>query len=137
MAKRAAVVGGIVALLAIVGIANSGAPQTAPTTNKTETSSTVELTAKPAEASVLPAQEVKTEPAPAPTPTPTPAPSQSSTLSNDNHYTNSAGNTVHSPAYSNGGVPAGATAECKDGTYSFSQSRRGTCSGHGGVAAWL
>lgn len=33
--------------------------------------------------------------------------------------------------------PAGATAECWDGTYSFSQSRRGTCSHHGGVKRWL
>ena len=33
--------------------------------------------------------------------------------------------------------PKGATARCKDGTYSFSQHRRGTCSGHKGVAAWL
>ena len=34
-------------------------------------------------------------------------------------------------------IPAGATAECRDGTYSFSQSRSGTCSHHGGVARWL
>jgi hypothetical protein len=33
--------------------------------------------------------------------------------------------------------PAGATAECNDGTYSFSSSRRGTCSHHGGVKRWL
>lgn len=32
--------------------------------------------------------------------------------------------------------PAGATARCRDGTYSYSASRRGTCSHHGGVAAW-
>lgn len=34
-------------------------------------------------------------------------------------------------------VPAGATARCRDGTYSFSEHRRGTCSHHGGVVAWL
>jgi hypothetical protein len=34
-------------------------------------------------------------------------------------------------------VPEGATAECRDGTYSFSQNRRGTCSHHGGVKRWL
>lgn len=34
-------------------------------------------------------------------------------------------------------VPAGATARCRDGTYSFSRNRRGTCSHHGGVAEWL
>jgi len=32
--------------------------------------------------------------------------------------------------------PAGATARCKDGTYSFSKHRRGTCLHHGGVAEW-
>jgi Protein of unknown function (DUF3761) len=34
-------------------------------------------------------------------------------------------------------TPAGATARCRDGTYSFSQHHSGTCSHHGGVAAWL
>jgi len=57
-------------------------------------------------------------------------------LSNDNSYINSAGNVVHSPAYAPS-VPSGATAICGDGTYSFSQSRRGTCSHHGGVGEWL
>ena len=33
--------------------------------------------------------------------------------------------------------PAGASAICADGTYSYSQNRRGTCSWHGGVAQWL
>jgi hypothetical protein len=33
--------------------------------------------------------------------------------------------------------PPGATAICRDGTYSFSQHRSGTCSHHGGVARWL
>ncbi len=51
-------------------------------------------------------------------------------------YVNSAGNTVCSP-YSSQSAPAGASAQCSDGTYSFSQSRRGTCSHHGGVATWL
>jgi hypothetical protein len=34
-------------------------------------------------------------------------------------------------------APSGATAKCRDGTYSFSQHRQGTCSHHGGVAKWL
>jgi hypothetical protein len=33
--------------------------------------------------------------------------------------------------------PSGATAQCRDGTYSFSQHRSGTCSHHGGVSRWL
>jgi hypothetical protein len=32
--------------------------------------------------------------------------------------------------------PAGASAKCKDGSYSYSAHRRGTCSHHGGVAIW-
>ncbi|HEY2375604.1 MAG TPA: DUF3761 domain-containing protein [Gemmatimonadaceae bacterium] len=32
---------------------------------------------------------------------------------------------------------AGATAKCKDGTYSRAATRRGACSRHGGVAEWL
>jgi hypothetical protein len=34
-------------------------------------------------------------------------------------------------------IPTGASALCRDGAYSFSQHRRGTCSHHGGVARWL
>lgn len=51
-------------------------------------------------------------------------------------YTNSEGERVQPPTYYNS-APEGATARCRDGTYSFSQSRRGTCSHHGGVAQWL
>lgn len=52
------------------------------------------------------------------------------------YYTNSKGERVQSPTkYTS--VPTGATALCRDGTYSFSKSRRGTCSHHGGVAKWL
>jgi hypothetical protein len=34
-------------------------------------------------------------------------------------------------------APPGATARCRDGTYSFSHHHSGTCSHHGGVAQWL
>lgn len=51
-------------------------------------------------------------------------------------YTNVDGNYVPSPKKSNK-QPPGATAKCRDGTWSFSQNTRGTCSHHGGVAAWL
>lgn len=54
------------------------------------------------------------------------------------HYINKNGQEVHSPAHSKtGAVPAGARAKCRDGTYSFSQHRSGTCSHHGGVLSWL
>lgn len=59
-------------------------------------------------------------------------------LSNANTYTNVDGTTVHSPAAStDGAIPVGATAQCSDGTYSFSQNHSGTCSRHGGVSRWL
>lgn len=51
-------------------------------------------------------------------------------------YTNSYGQRIQSPTFSPS-APQGATARCVDGTYSYSQSRRGTCSHHGGVAEWL
>jgi hypothetical protein len=51
-------------------------------------------------------------------------------------YVNARGNCVQRPRHAQL-VPQGASAQCRDGTYSFSQSRRGTCSHHGGVARWL
>lgn len=44
---------------------------------------------------------------------------------------------TNSPTPPANAPPAGATAQCRDGTYSFSQHRQGTCSHHGGVARWL
>jgi hypothetical protein len=53
-------------------------------------------------------------------------------------YINSQGEWIPSPTWTqNGQPPQGATARCSDGSFSFSQLRRGTCSWHGGVAEWL
>jgi hypothetical protein len=51
-------------------------------------------------------------------------------------YRNVDGVCVHRPESADQ-PPAGATAQCNDGTYSFSQHRSGTCSHHGGVRRWL
>lgn len=51
-------------------------------------------------------------------------------------YVNSDGQCIHDPN-SSATAPAGATAQCEDGTYSFSTHQSGTCSGHGGVSRWL
>ncbi len=51
-------------------------------------------------------------------------------------YTNVDGVHVQSPVFTET-APAGASAKCRDGSYSFSLHRRGTCSHHGGVAEWL
>jgi len=54
-------------------------------------------------------------------------------LCGHDYYRNVSGHCVHRPAAS----PAGATAHCRDGTYSYSQHASGTCSHHGGVAVWI
>jgi Protein of unknown function (DUF3761) len=41
------------------------------------------------------------------------------------------------PTSNVGTTPAGATAICRDGTYSYSQHASGTCSHHHGVSQWL
>src|SRR6516225_2780304 len=60
--------------------------------------------------------------------------SRESQLVEHGHYANRSGAVVHSPAHSvTGQAPDGASAKCRDGTFSFSQHHRGTCSRHGGV----
>ena len=68
--------------------------------------------------------------------TPPPASAPAKPLDNSHYYRNSDGQLVHSPAHSTS-TPAGASAVCGDGTYSFSQHRQGTCSHHGGVRTWV
>ncbi|MEO5687403.1 MAG: DUF3761 domain-containing protein [Burkholderiaceae bacterium] len=81
---------------------------------------------------------------PARAPLPASAPVAASAASADPHlveqgqYRNVDGVAVHSPAHTdNGARPAGASARCRDGSFSFSLHHRGTCSHHGGVAQWL
>jgi hypothetical protein len=57
-------------------------------------------------------------------------------FASSSYYTNSSGNKVHIPVVKDV-APVGATAQCRDKTYSYSQHRRGTCSHHGGVRSWL
>lgn len=65
------------------------------------------------------------------------------TTSSDSHeiggegegYTNVDGRRVHSPKHASSRPPE-ATAQCRDGSRSFSQHHRGTCSYHGGVDHW-
>ena len=87
---------------------------------------------QPAVQPAAPAQVI----APTPQPTSNPAPVPSDMYAPNGTYTNVDGNEVPSP-YKASSAPAGASARCRDGSYSFSQHRSGTCSHHGGVDEWL
>ena len=50
-------------------------------------------------------------------------------------YINRSGEAVPLPVYMDE-RPQNATAQCRNGAYSFSRSRSGTCSKEGGVAEW-
>jgi len=66
------------------------------------------------------------------------AQASSAELQSDGHYVNKDGEKVHSPSKTKSDqAPAGASARCADGSYSFSQHHQGTCSHHGGVATWI
>ncbi|MET0528135.1 MAG: DUF3761 domain-containing protein [Microvirga sp.] len=55
-------------------------------------------------------------------------------------YTNRDGCEVPRPEQQKGSScakPQDATARCRDGDWSFSQHRQGTCSHHGGVGCWI
>jgi hypothetical protein len=81
---------------------------------------------------LLAAQTQQTQPPPK-----TPPPASSSVgPATGTHYTNSSGQRVHVPMQAPS-APVGSTAKCRDGSYSFSQHARGTCSHHGGVSIWL
>jgi Protein of unknown function (DUF3761) len=68
---------------------------------------------------------------------PPPSPSESQLVEHGS-YINKDGVRVHSPAHSKDGErPLGASAQCRDGSYSFSRHPQGTCSHHGGVSRWL
>ncbi|TML73063.1 MAG: DUF3761 domain-containing protein [Actinobacteria bacterium] len=49
------------------------------------------------------------------------------------YYKNVNGICVHRPSSN----PSGATARCRDGSYSYSRHASGTCSHHGGVLRWI
>jgi hypothetical protein len=68
---------------------------------------------------------------------PPPSPSESQPVGHGS-YINIDGVRVQSPAHTKEGEqPVGASAQCRDGSYSFSRHHQGTCSHHGGVSRWL
>lgn len=74
------------------------------------------------------AAETAAPPADAPAPAPTPSkPKATASTSAFSATTKSSGSAD----------AAGATAQCKDGSYSHAKNHSGACSKHGGVANWL
>jgi hypothetical protein len=139
--RVAAIVTGAILLCAGIGTiggSTSVNPSAATTAQTAPSSTATQATPSSTTANM---QSTASSAPPSSNTTVTPAPNTGATdtnLSNNNTYTNSDGNTVHSLATSTDNTtPAGATARCGDGSYSFSQHRSGTCSHHGGVATWL
>jgi Protein of unknown function (DUF3761) len=60
-------------------------------------------------------------------------PSHAASTCRSGYYLNVSHVCVKSP----GSSAVGATAQCRDSTYSYSQHASGTCSGHGGVRVWI
>ncbi len=60
-------------------------------------------------------------------------PAHAATQCRTGYYKNVSGVCVHRPDSN----AAGATARCRDGSYSHSRHASGTCSGHGGVRTWI
>jgi hypothetical protein len=56
--------------------------------------------------------------------------------SNHQYYRSSDRSLVHGPTREENATYGPITADCRDGTHSYSHHRTGTCSGHGGVAKW-
>ena len=54
----------------------------------------------------------------------------------EDYYTATSGHRVHRPVRA-ASAPVGASARCRDDSWSFSENHRGICSHHGGVARWL
>jgi hypothetical protein len=135
------------ALAVLVGLGGCGpagtspepvsTPAAVPSASDSPTASPTPTAAQPTPTTATPAAPVAqpTTQAAAP-PAADPAPAQQQPACGPDYYVNSDGTCVHRPVQAPA-APPGATARCNDGTYSFSQHRQGTCSGHGGVATWL
>ena len=61
---------------------------------------------------------------------------QTNSYDGGGYYTARSGHQVRRPVKASRS-PRGASAQCRDDSWSFSESHRGTCSHHGGVSRWL
>jgi Protein of unknown function (DUF3761) len=58
------------------------------------------------------------------------------TQSSRGYYRSSDGSMVHGPTREANAAYGKVSADCRDGTHSYSHHHQGTCSGHGGVSTW-
>lgn len=92
----------------------------------------------PAVASTTPAPTTAPRPSPAPTPQPTaPQPRPAVTAGPPPASTSPRPATASYKGRSITADPAGATGQCKDGSYTHATHHSGACSRHGGVARWM
>ncbi|HWE89560.1 MAG TPA: DUF3761 domain-containing protein [Pseudonocardiaceae bacterium] len=130
----------IVSATALGGVLLAGCGATLPAPSGPAVLTTTPSTSHPTSDPVTPVATV----APVVTTTRTPAPAtqppdttqQAAEDCGSDSYLNVDGACVHDPVRAPA-APPGATAQCKDGTYSFSKHHSGTCSGHHGVEQWL
>ena len=52
------------------------------------------------------------------------------------YYQATDGSMEHGPTHTRETADGRVTADCRDGTFSYSHHHQGTCSGHGGVEKW-
>lgn len=133
--KKGLIIGVILVVIAVVGIANAS-PSPTPTDSAKPAAVDVPTTSETAITTTAPVETPEPAPVDAPAPTPAPVAAPKPKTCAAGYYLNVDDNCISSPVAAPS-TPAGATAECRDGTYSFSQHRSGTCSHHGGVARWL
>ena len=132
----------IAAIVLIGGIASACDPNTAPPSQPAGSIDTIVSSTDPATTTTVDPPTTTSTPPPATEVPQVPVtkalapPVAAAADCGSNSYVNSDGQCVHDPVTADS-APPGATAKCKDGTYSFSKHHSGTCSGHKGVAEWL
>lgn len=130
-------IGAVIGLLGVIGVLAPPPVATKSTAPKAVLGIQTQATPTKAVTTPTPTEAPRPTVSPSPTPLLTPISQPAATpVPSGQGYVNVDSNFVPSPTHAPA-PPAGATAICRDGTYSFSQHRSGTCSYHDGVATWL
>jgi Protein of unknown function (DUF3761) len=128
---------GLLIALGGIGLIGGGDDQSQSSVQNVAPTSAIETKVVPPEIKKTAPDEVVVEKKESPKVTvPSPSVINVSESCGSDYYRNVDGKCVHRPQ-ALPSAPSNATARCRDGTYSYSQNHRGTCSRHGGVASWL